>query len=148
MNIINIIIVLSVIGCAGSRPQSLGATQGRLSDCPSSPNCCSSQSRDKNHFIAPLPYRQTLPVARKMMIDLIQGMKSAKIITITDNYIHAEFASAFFHFLDDAEFFFDESTKTIHMRSAARTGYYDLGVNRKRLEAIKSKYRLLSERKQ
>jgi uncharacterized protein (DUF1499 family) len=74
-------------------------------------------------------------------------MERAKIITATDNYLHAEFTSAFFHFVDDVELYFEDATKTIHMRSAARSGYYDFGVNRKRLEAIKSQYRLLSEQK-
>jgi uncharacterized protein (DUF1499 family) len=82
------------------------------------------------------------------MITLIQSMKHAKIITVTNNYLHAEFTSIFFRFVDDGEFYFEDITKTIHMRSAARTGYYDFGVNRKRLEAIKSKYRLLSEHQQ
>jgi uncharacterized protein (DUF1499 family) len=79
------------------------------------------------------------------MRTLIQDMKRAKIVTIDDNYLHAQFTSAFFRFVDDVELYFDDMTKTIHMRSAARSGYYDFGVNRKRLEAIKAQYRLLSE---
>ena len=83
-------------------------------------------------------------MAQEKMITLIQGIKRAKIITVTDNYLHAEFTSAIFRFVDDVELYFDDVTKRIHMRSAARSGHYDFGVNRKRLEAIKSEYRLLS----
>jgi uncharacterized protein (DUF1499 family) len=103
---------------------------------------------DRDHFIEPLPYQETQQLARGKMITLIQGMQRAKIVTTTDNYLHAQFTSAFFRFVDDVEFYFEDVTKTIHMRSAARSGYYDFGVNRKRLEAIKSEYRLLSEQKQ
>jgi uncharacterized protein (DUF1499 family) len=148
MHILNIILTIILIACSSSRPQNLGVVLGRLSDCPSSPNCCSSQSMDQGHFIAPLQYKETQQIAQKKMITLIQGMKRAKIITVTNNYLHAEFTSAFFRFVDDAEIWFEDSTKTIHMRSAARLGYYDFGVNRKRIEAIKSEYQLLSEQKQ
>jgi uncharacterized protein (DUF1499 family) len=36
------------------------------------------------------------------------------------------------------EFVFDEGSKTIHFRSASRVGYGDLGVNRRRMENIRS----------
>ena len=37
-----------------------------------------------------------------------------------------------------AEFLFDDEAKTIHFRSASRTGYGDLGVNRKRMEQVRA----------
>jgi uncharacterized protein (DUF1499 family) len=39
--------------------------------------------------------------------------------------------------VDDVEFRFDEATHTIHFRSAARSGHYDFGVNRKRMEDLR-----------
>jgi uncharacterized protein (DUF1499 family) len=32
--------------------------------------------------------------------------------------------------VDDVEILFDDATTSIHFRSAARTGYYDIGENR------------------
>jgi len=72
------------------------------------------------------------------LIDLIQGMKRARIITMKDHYIHAEFTSAFFRFVDDVEFYFDSEAKIIQMRSASRIGYSDFGVNRQRMEKVRS----------
>lgn len=40
--------------------------------------------------------------------------------------------------MDDTEFQLDPSG-VIHVRSAARLGYSDLGVNRRRVEAIRAK---------
>jgi uncharacterized protein (DUF1499 family) len=40
-------------------------------------------------------------------------------------------------FVDDVEFVFDDESKTIHFRSASRTGYGDLGVNRRRMEQVR-----------
>jgi uncharacterized protein (DUF1499 family) len=41
--------------------------------------------------------------------------------------------------VDDVEFWFDAAAKTIHFRSASRSGYYDFGVNRKRMEELRRK---------
>lgn len=70
-------------------------------------------------------------------IDVIQGMKRCRIIKMEDHYIHAEFTSAFFRFVDDVEFYFDGGAKIIHMRSASRIGYSDFGVNRQRMEEVR-----------
>jgi uncharacterized protein (DUF1499 family) len=40
-------------------------------------------------------------------------------------------------FVDDVEFLFDDEAKTIHFRSASRTGRSDFGVNRRRMEDIR-----------
>lgn len=77
-------------------------------------------------------------MAMERLTGVIRGMKSCRIITMDDHYIHAEFTSAFFRFVDDAEFYFDSEAKVIHMRSASRIGYSDFGVNRERLEKIRS----------
>lgn len=53
-------------------------------------------------------------------------------------YLRATFRSAVFRFVDVMECRLDIKTQTIHIRSAARTGYYDFGVNRKRVEQLRT----------
>ena len=48
------------------------------------------------------------------------------------------FVELVFGFVDDVEIRLDESTGKIHIRSASREGYGDLGANRKRIEAIRA----------
>jgi len=127
-----------VFGCSASRPAHLGMTDGKFQPCPDSPNCVSSQSPDKKHFIEPIHYEGMQQQAKERLIDVIQGMKRSKIVTDLDHYIHAEFTSAFFRFVDDVEFYFDDRAKTLHVRSASRIGHSDFGVNRKRIEEIRS----------
>ena len=67
-------------------------------------------------------------------------MGRTTVVTVQENYIHAEFTSRLFRFVDDVEFCFDDDHKTIHLRSASRTGYSDLGVNRKRIERIRQRF--------
>lgn len=127
----------ALFGCSGGRPANLGAVDGRLPPCPDSPNCVSSQSSDPRQFIEPLRYEGTRQEARDRLLAAIRGQKRSKVVTAGDHYIHAEFTSAVFRFVDDAEFYFDDVSKTIHMRSASRLGYSDFGVNRRRLEVLR-----------
>jgi uncharacterized protein (DUF1499 family) len=131
-------LTVMMLGCSACRPLNLGITDGRLSPCPDSPNCVSSQSSDKRHFIEPVRYEGTEQRAMGRLITVVQGMKRCRIITIDDHYIHAEFTSAFFRFVDDVEFYVDSEAKIIHMRSASRIGYSDFGVNRQRIEKVRS----------
>jgi uncharacterized protein (DUF1499 family) len=43
----------------------------------------------------------------------------------------------FLKFVDDLEIRIDSTQKVIHIRSASRVGYSDMGVNRKRTELLK-----------
>jgi uncharacterized protein (DUF1499 family) len=42
--------------------------------------------------------------------------------------------------VDDLEVEIDRSQHVIHVRSASRLGYWDLGVNRRRLERIRAAF--------
>jgi uncharacterized protein (DUF1499 family) len=61
----------------------------------------------------------------------------ATFVKETESYWHVEFRSRIFRFVDDVEFLFDRDSKVIHVRSASRVGYSDLGVNRARVEKIR-----------
>jgi uncharacterized protein (DUF1499 family) len=141
--ILSSIVILSmlIIGCTGVPPVNLGVKDGKLAPCPSSPNCVSSQSTDREHAVDPLVFRGTVAEAHAAIKKILLSMNRSRIVTETDNYIHAEFTSAVFRFVDDVEFWFDGRAKVIHIRSAARLGYSDLGVNRKRVEDIQARWK-------
>jgi uncharacterized protein (DUF1499 family) len=61
-----------------------------------------------------------------------------KLVEEDETYLHYESTSLLLRFVDDVEFLFDDETKTIHFRSASRTGYGDLGVNRTRMEQVRT----------
>lgn len=129
-----------ICACTGSRPADLGAQNGRLRPCPDRPNCVSSQSEDPKHAISPLSYRGTQVDASARLLKLLRSMPGARVITATPDYIHTEFVSRVFRFVDDVEFVFDDGDNTIHIRSASRLGYSDFGVNRKRVETIREAF--------
>jgi uncharacterized protein (DUF1499 family) len=131
---------LIIASCSGTRPGNLGITNGMLAPCPSTPNCVSSQSRDPEHVVAALAYTSSPAEAMAKLKRIVQAMPRTLIVTETPAYLHAEFTSAIMRFVDDVEFSLDESTRSINMRSASRVGKSDLGVNRKRVEEIRSKW--------
>ena len=129
---------LILIGCTGSKPLNLGVHDGKLLPCPASPNCVSSLSLDRKHGIEPLQVIGSGRECLAALAALISGMKRTRIVTQADSYVHAEFTSALFRFVDDVEFLLDERAGVIHVRSASRIGYSDLGANRRRVENIRA----------
>lgn len=67
-------------------------------------------------------------------------MKGARIAEEKAGYLRAEYRSALFGFVDDVELLLDEAAKRIDVRSASRTGYFDFGVNRRRVEEIRDRF--------
>ena len=128
----------SLFSFSGSRPTNLGLTEGKLAACPSSPNCVSSQSQDAEHQIEALQYEGTPADAIAQLKTTIESLPRTKIIQTTDNYLYAEFTSALMGFVDDVEFYVNPDQPVIEVRSASRLGESDLGVNRQRIEAIRS----------
>ena len=118
----------------------IGILNGKFHPCPKSPNCVSTHATDDKQKMNPIKFSGSLNEAKDKIIDIISSLKRSKIITNKENYIHAEFRTATFKFVDDVEFLFDDSEKIIHFRSRARLGYSDMGVNRKRMETIGNMY--------
>lgn len=111
-----------------------------LKPCPESPNCVSTLAQDSRHAMPPLPYVETKDQSKQRLIEILKNMQRSKIIKISDSYIHAEFRSRFFRFVDDVEFQFDDAGRLVHFRSASRAGYYDFGVNRRRMSEFSKRY--------
>lgn len=114
------------------RPANLGVKDGRLAPCKPTPNCVSSQAspRDAEHYVAPI--HGSLPDVRKA----VDAMPRATVIEHRDNYLYAEFRTPLMRYVDDVEFFFDGAV--LQVRSASRLGRRDFGVNRRRIESLRS----------
>ena len=131
---------LSLYVCILLSATPAAAGPSRISPCPDSPNCVSSQSNDSAHFIEPLHYTGNLANARQTLIDLLEHSKRTRLINVETDYIHAEFRSLIFNFVDDVEFYLSSEDRIIHVRSASRAGYYDFGVNRRRVERLRATF--------
>lgn len=134
------ILAALLAACAGDRPDNLGIKSGLLVACPSSPNCVSSQVADERHGIAPLTFSGDPDVAFARLATLLKNRADTKVIEKADSYLRVEFRTRFF--VDDGEFLLDRERKIIHLRSASRIGYSDLGKNRSRIEEIRLDFKI------
>lgn len=119
-------------------PKNLGVVDGRLAPAPSSPNCVLTQTNSESHRMEPITISSD-ESANDLMATVrtaIDECTNATIVTATDDYLHAEFVSTFFRFVDDVEFYIDLGDQKIHFRSASRIGYSDLGANRQRMQKL------------
>ncbi|MGR9073995.1 MAG: DUF1499 domain-containing protein, partial [Gammaproteobacteria bacterium] len=112
----------------------------KLRPCPDSPNCVSSLSESASHRIAPIAYNTSAEEALEKIKSVLLSFPRTRLLSEADRYLHVEFKTAFFKFTDDVEIVLDDEEKLIHLRSASRAGYWDFGVNRSRVEAIRTKF--------
>lgn len=117
----------------------------RIAGCPSSPNCVSSLAQDEAHRVSPMPLAVAPAAAWALLKQALAGEPRLRIVEQRENpwYLRAEAASRVFGFVDDVEFHIDPEGKTLHVRSASRVGYWDLGVNRRRVERLREALRTL-----
>ncbi|WP_458776288.1 DUF1499 domain-containing protein [Desulforhopalus sp. 52FAK] len=125
----------------------LGVENGQLTPCSTKPNCVNSFAENTKQYIDPIVMAGTASEVKTGILNILNGLKNAKIITTEDNYIRAEFTSKIFRFVDDVEFYFpstDTNEITIHVRSGSRVGHSDFNVNRKRIEMMREKLTTLN----
>jgi uncharacterized protein (DUF1499 family) len=119
------------------RPGNLGVRNARFAPCKRTPNCVSSQAdpTDAEHYIAPIPFKGDALAA---VLQAVRQMPRTTVVNRDKNYLYAEFRTPLMRFVDDVEFFHDDKAGVIHVRSASRLGRRDFGVNRKRIEELRS----------
>jgi uncharacterized protein (DUF1499 family) len=127
---------------SGKQPANLGAKNGKLALVVNKPNNVSSQAdlNDGAHYVAPFKFTGDAAAAFQKLVKLVQGQPRANVVTQDGQYLHAEFSTPLMGFVDDAEFLLAPEQTLIHVRSAARLGYSDLGVNRKRVESLRAQF--------
>lgn len=131
----------------GSAPPDLGVKDGKLKPPSKTDNSVSSQAglhRDhpmrESAAVAPIKFAGDAVAALARLRSVVESMDGAKIVRPEPLYLHAEFTSKWFKFVDDVEFVVDEKESVLHVRSAARLGQKDFGVNRARVEAIRARF--------
>ena len=148
-----IVVLLIVVALAagqlgllqGTPPTDLGVRDGKLKPPSLTENSVTSQAalypdhpQRKYADIAPLPLKGDGPATLAKIKAIVESMDGAKVIKSEPGYLYAQFTSKLMKFVDDVEFWFDPAANAIQVRSASRVGRGDLGVNRKRIEAVRA----------
>jgi uncharacterized protein (DUF1499 family) len=133
-----LVVSMSLVSCAGKRPLNLGVSDSGLAPCPPSPNCVSSDARDSAHAIPPFQLEVSPAEAWPVVHELVSGLPRVQIVEATDVYLYAECKSRLLGFVDDLELHLRPAEGVLAVRSASRVGHSDLGVNRRRLEELRT----------
>ena len=126
------------MGFLSRKAPELGVAEGRLKDCPDSPNCVNSFAEDELH--ASSPFNSAPGQTEQLLADLtatIEQMPRTRLIEESENYRRFECRSQIFRFVDDLELLAVPEQNIVHVRSASRVGHSDLNVNRDRVESIR-----------
>ena len=113
---------------------------GRLRPCPRSPNCLCSQDPDEAHRTEPWPFEGEPDSVRERLEAVLRAQPRTKILRAEPRYLHATFTSLVFRFVDDVELLIDEDARLVHVRSASRLGWSDLGANARRLARLRAAF--------
>ena len=71
--------------------------------------------------------------------ELIEDSPRSEIVELDGDYLHAEVTSRWMKYVDDLEVSFLPQSNKLLIRSESRVGESDLGVNKKRVDTLKSK---------
>jgi uncharacterized protein (DUF1499 family) len=122
----------------GQRPESLGVRDGALHAIDASRRNAVSSTAAPPHQIAPFSTGSDPAADFARLAALVTANPLATIVAQRNDYLYAEYRSRWLGFVDDVEFLLVPGQRLIHVRSASRLGYSDLGVNRARIEALRS----------
>ena len=123
--------MMLLVACS-STPPILG-----MVPCPKRPNCVSSLAeKSSDQRVEPLTNRAGDPPSWDRLHTIISKFDGALLVTERADYRHYTISTPTLGFTDDLEFSLRQGV--LHVRSASRVGYSDMGVNRARVDSIRN----------
>lgn len=122
--------------CEVTRPLSL--SEARLSPCPWTPNCVSTEATSDKKRIEPFELIVDIDTAWSEVVLAVESLEGVVIKNQRLGYLYAKVISSTFRFVDYIEVLYVPSKNRLAVRSAARLGISDMGVNRKRTQHLRS----------
>ena len=111
-----------------------------LPPCTGKPNCVSTEATTIARKMTPIPFRGDPQAALDRLAEILGGLRGATITERGEHRLKAEVRSRLFGFVDDVEMRVDPKEGVIRFRSASRKGYWDLGVNRRRMARVREAF--------
>ena len=76
---------LVVMSLTSKCPDHIGTQQGRLSDCPKSPNCVSSQANGERHAVKPIHFEGSGDEVMGRLLKIVVSLRRTNIVTKSDS---------------------------------------------------------------
>ncbi len=137
------VVATAVLSLMSRQAPALGLQTGKLQPCDARPNCVCSEygaAQSDARWVSALDAKgltaeQAWAGARHAI-----AATGGEIVREEHGYLRAEYVSALVRFVDDLELRWDATQQVLHLRSASRVGHSDLGVNRKRVAALREAF--------
>lgn len=119
----------------------MASVMARL-ECSMTSNCVNSTAPGG---LPPLRYSGSAEQGMVQLRATLAAFEDARIESADALSVTAVFTTRM-GFRDDVEFVFNPSTQHIHFRSRSRTGLFDFGKNRSRMQAVSERFAQIAQR--
>ena len=149
--IVIVVIAVAALGAGqlglfqSTAPTDIGVRDGKLKPPSATENSVTSQAANyPDHpqrayaAVAPLALRGDGAATMAKLKAVVEALPGARVVKSTPDYLYAQVTTPLLKFVDDVEFWFDPVAQAVQVRSASRVGKSDMGVNRKRVEAVRA----------
>lgn len=143
LSLVALTLAILLNGCSVMKPKQFTQPQSpnRLTACSSAPHCVSSQAdKSSSHYVAPFNYSGSTQHAHEVLLQVLRSSDNATVVSAEPRFVHATYHSSVFHFVDDVTFIIEPDRHIIDVKSSARIGFYDFGVNRRRVEHLRNRF--------
>jgi len=130
-------IMLTISACSVTTPMDPNHLSPKLTDCPPTPNCASTETDNIVHRIEPFILAAPADQAWPQIVKTVSDMPRTTVKTERPGYLYAKSYSKVFHFVDYLEVLSVPKENRLAVRSSSMLGLSDLGVNAKRTETLR-----------
>lgn len=133
-------VVIALAGCATTSSKTRNDQSRLLTPCSGAPHCVSSMNASNSALhVDPFSFNGSKEQAHAALLEVLRGQKDARIEADAMPKLHATFRTTI-GFVDDVTFVFRDDASLIDVKSNSRLGFFDLGVNSRRVERLRTEF--------
>ena len=131
---------VALASCASTPSKAITDPSNTITPCSSAPHCVSSKNAvDSARHVDAFKFDGSTEQAHAALLQALHSHEDARIESDVMPVVRSTFHTTV-GFVDDVTFVFRDDAKLIDVKSRSRIGYYDFGVNRRRVEQLRTEF--------
>ena len=131
---------VALASCASTPSKAITDPLNTITPCSSAPHCVSSKNAvDSARHVDAFKFDGSTEQAHAALLQALHSHEDARIESDVMPVVRSTFHTTV-GFVDDVTFVFRDDAKLIDVKSRSRIGYYDFGVNRRRVEQLRTEF--------
>lgn len=107
-----------------------------IEPCPDKPNCIATDDANPDRRAPTISFDGTANEHWSKVRTAVLALDRVAIVEEREHFLHATLTSALMGYVDDLVVTVCDDGKRLGVRSSSRKGYWDLGVNSRRVETL------------